>query len=210
MKFIVTTGLEMNDKVQWIGSGVLTVQGKGQSLEVSLSAPVLGGVGSSGSRIFYDKGNYDDGWRYLEAYAAENGFCQWATARTRIPGSTDPSHGAGKPNTALMSTSTIFYPAAAKSTGLTYGNRYDWFLPSIDELETLLNVLGNSGFLTFNTSNPYWSSTEGTTLEGNTDKAYVMNVRPNPNLYFMEPFIFSKGTAYKEISNGLVIGARRF
>jgi hypothetical protein len=211
MKFIVTTGLEMNDKVQWIGSGTLTVQGKGQKLDVSLEAPAIGGTGPSGGRVFYDKGNYDDGWRYLEAYDPEEGFCQWATARTRIPGATDPSHGAGKPNTDLMSLNSSFYPAAKMARNLSYGGYYDWFLPSIDELETLLEVLGNSVPLDLDTWNPYWSSTEGTDLEGNADKAHVVNVRPNSSYFsWMNPYEFSRGTHYKDSSNGRVIGARRF
>jgi len=53
-------------------------------------------------RVFYDKGNYDDNWRYLEACAADSGYYQWATSRTRIPGATDPGYGAGEANTALL------------------------------------------------------------------------------------------------------------
>lgn len=211
MKFIVTTGLEMNDKVQWIGSGELTVQGKGQSLEISLAAPAPGGIGPSGGRVFYDKGTYDDGWRYLEAFVPEDGFCQWATARTRIPGATDPGHGAGKPNTALMASNSIFYPAAAKARNLSYGDYYDWFLPSIDELETLLEVLGNSVPFDLDTWNPYWSSTEGTDLDGGADKAHVVNVRSNSGWdWWMNPYVFTRGTQYKDSANGYVIGARRF
>jgi hypothetical protein len=117
--------------------------------------PTLGGPGQAGGIIFYDKGSYSVGWRYLEAWTAdESGTYQWKTSYTTT-GGTSTAIGTGAANTTAMAGTA--HPAAERARNATYGGYDDWFLPSKDELNQMYiqrSVIG--GFA----SDYYWSSSE--------------------------------------------------
>jgi hypothetical protein len=133
------------------------------------SGYALRDVGPAGGWVFYDKGSYSDGWRYLEAapvsveiiVAWMQGVNDFAT------GATATGIGTGMRNTQLIvsaikdsTTAMDSYAEAAHSCrGLCYGGVSDWFLPSKDELNlmyTNLKVSGVGGFA----GDYYWSSSE--------------------------------------------------
>ncbi|MCL2187085.1 MAG: hypothetical protein FWB86_14735, partial [Treponema sp.] len=61
----------------------------------------IGDTGPAGGIVFYDKGNTDGGWRYLEAAPASSEFsAEWGLAYFSLK--TDPEIGTGRRNTALI------------------------------------------------------------------------------------------------------------
>lgn len=115
----------------------------------------VGDRGPAGGIVFYDKGNSSDGWRYQEAWIADDGSTQWKTAKTSTPGSY-AAIGTGYANTYNAMAGTD-HPAAERARNANHGGFNDWFLPSKDELDLLYQkrgVIGNfaPGY--------YWSSSE--------------------------------------------------
>jgi len=123
----------------------------------SLVGLTVGGPGPAGGTIFYDKGSYSDGWRYLEAWTTdESGSYHWKTSNT-ITGGTSIALGTGYSNTYTAMSGTD-HPAAEQARNATYGGYTDWFLPSKDEMVQMYmqrNAIG--GFVS---DYGYWSSSE--------------------------------------------------
>ncbi len=112
----------------------------------------IGDVGPGGGKVFYDKGNTNGGWRYMEAFV---------TNTSRFMGCSDPgtklgdSIGNGLPNTTTMdplcgSASPIRY-----ASNFTRSDEDDWFIPSYHELNMLITNRSAAG-LTM--SGSYWTS----------------------------------------------------
>jgi len=105
-------------------------------------------IGPAGGYIFYDKGYYSDGWRYLEAAPASTEWInkQWGSYGTLI-GGTETGVGTGQSNTATIVTwlnshsETGKAEAAQLCDALTKGGYDDWFLPSKDELNLMYENL---------------------------------------------------------------------
>ena len=127
----------------------------------------VGDTGPAGGLIFYDKGSYSDGWRYLEAAPASTEWTDkdwgWGSYGTLI-GGTEAEIGTGQNNTTKIVTWFNSHSetgsAAQLCDTLVYGGYSDWFLPSKDELDlmyTNLHLQGVGGFAV----NLYWSSSEG-------------------------------------------------
>jgi hypothetical protein len=144
----------------------------------------IGDTGPAGGTVFYDKGSYSDGWRYLEAtpdvpefydsdfYNGPNYFfsTNWIYhpyGNVLIDG-TDTAIGRGKQNTEIlvayfgsMGEAKMypdgFKPAAKLCVDLNYGGKTDWFLPSKDELNQMyLNLKGYHDVR----YNFFWSSSQ--------------------------------------------------
>ena len=130
--------------------------------------------GPAGGFIFYDKGYYSDGWRYLEVAPKEIGPCMFGFYRkdgtTNAMVGTSDDIGKGKENTeklfvamkdAAYTTSkgseTTSEYAAKKCVDYTLNGYDDWFLPSRDELEMIRNNLYRERIYNQLT---YWSSSE--------------------------------------------------
>jgi len=121
-------------------------------------------IGPAGGWIFYDKGSYSNGWRYLEAAPASTEWNdkQWGSYETFI-GGTELGIGAGQSNTTIIVTWLNSHfetdKAAQLCDALVYGGYSDWFLPSRMELNLMyenLKVFGVGGF----EGDWYWSSSE--------------------------------------------------
>ena len=115
-------------------------------------------IGPAGGYIFYDKGSYSDGWRYLEAAPVftESTAKQWGNFGNWI-GGTETGIGTGQSNTTTIL--TWLDRAAQLCDVLVYGGYSDWFLPSKDELNEMyenLKVYFVGGFA----DDYYWSSSE--------------------------------------------------
>jgi len=128
-------------------------------------------IGPAGGWIFYDKGSYSDGWRYLEAAPASTEWTgkEWGSYGTLI-GGTGTGIGTGQSNTTKIVTWLNNHSETGKAAqlcnALTKGGYSDWFLPSKDELTLMyenLHLKGVGGFESFEYwSDLYWSSSEGT------------------------------------------------
>jgi hypothetical protein len=129
--------------------------------EVSFNTLSVGQTGPGGGIVFFNKGNTNGGWQYLESATSDQSTgIAWGCYGTSIPG-TQPTVGSGEVNTSLIVAGCNEAGFAAKlCNDLVSGGQSDWFLPSRDELNLMyenmhLNSQGN-----FNTSAYYWSSTE--------------------------------------------------
>ncbi len=122
-------------------------------------------LGPAGGYVFYDKGYYSDGWRYMEsAPVSTERIGIWGSDRFNVQ-ITKHEIGTGRYNTheilrryGYTGANTARY---CNNLAVTYeGTRYnDWFLPSIDELNQIYQVLQRSNLGDF-ADYFYWSSTE--------------------------------------------------
>jgi len=101
----------------------------------------VGDTGPAGGIIFYDKGSYSNGWRYLEAAPAgtDRGDNTGFPSHRSYADITDRSLGAGLMNTRLylekLSRNNVTGNTAPKICDTLVVNGYnDWYLPSLDEL----------------------------------------------------------------------------
>lgn len=121
---------------------------------------------SAGGNVFFDKGLYSDGWRYLEAAPVSTQWVavQWGGYGTSI-GATGLAIGDGISNTQLIIdelgqdgtyAAQLCKNLSVEHDGVTYD---DWFLPSHDELALMYQVLHQGGIGDF-VDSYYWSSSE--------------------------------------------------
>lgn len=135
----------------------------------------LGDAGPAGGIVFFDKGAYSNGWRYMEAAPLDLGLFEWGCASSEI-GSTADELGTGLANSGLVTSyhdlldnyygnpsvcnATNNGTVASQKALIYEWNGFDdWFLPSYVELGLMhanLHLLGLGNFA--NTT--YWSSTE--------------------------------------------------
>ncbi len=120
-------------------------------------------IGPAEGQIFYDKGSYSNGWRYLEATPKSTEWTgkKWGSKGTLI-GGTETGIGTGQNNTTKIVTWLNSYSetdcAAQLCDALVYGGYSDWFLPSKDELNLMYENLYLEGVGDFSVG--YWSSSE--------------------------------------------------
>lgn len=159
MTFIATAGANAGETT-WIGSSDLNVTSSGLSLTIGVMAPAVGDEGPARGVVFYDKGSYSDGWRYLEAAPSDQASAAtWSNGSTYLTtGANNVGIGAGSANTQTIATSqgSGTY-AASLCSNLSYGGLEDWFLPSRDELYALYSARLSNASLS---SSAYWSSSE--------------------------------------------------
>jgi hypothetical protein len=132
--------------------------------EVSFTTLSVGQTGPGGGIVFFNKGNTNGGWQYLESATSDQSTgIEWGCNSTSIP-ETQLTVGSGEANTALIVAGCTDPSFAAKlCDNLSLGGQTDWFLPSRDELHLMYKNLGQNGQGNFNTSTIYWSSNESAT-----------------------------------------------
>ncbi|MDR3343848.1 MAG: DUF1566 domain-containing protein [Treponema sp.] len=154
------------------------VQRAGQSAPQSAAPPArqsgdsgqvykIGDFGPAGGLVFYDKGVFSYGWRYLEAAPAETEFTAqwgaWGAYQQTVSGTGTAAVGIGKRNTQLivdrLRQSGESGRAAQLCVSLDFDGFKDWFLPSKDELDLMYKNLAQKGLGSFG-SGWYWSSSE--------------------------------------------------
>ena len=130
----------------------------------------IGETGPSGGYIFYDKGSYSDGWRYLEAAPSDlNGSYAFGyTSDNSIVG-TEDEIGKGMTNTTSLANAVydaygnkiVNAAVACLNYSITVNGTIfdDWFLPSKEELNLLYENLHKNNIGNFN-GRYYWSSSE--------------------------------------------------
>lgn len=123
----------------------------------------IGDPGPAGGIIFYDKGSYSGGWRYLEAATSDlivgsTYQHEWGGYGTSV-GGTSAAVGTGEANTqAIVNKLGAGSYAAKLCYDLTLGGYDDWFLPSKDELNLMYQQRGVIGG--FSSNDYWWSSSE--------------------------------------------------
>ena len=135
----------------------------------------IGDIGPAKGLIFYDKGVFSNGWRYLEAAPLETEFkVQWGGYKQDISG-TSPMVGRGKQNTEIIIERLILLGDLGKAAQLCANLKFegfsDWFLPSKEELVLMQKILKRNNLGDFS-NNMYWSSTQFS-----KDQAYYINFR---------------------------------
>jgi hypothetical protein len=121
----------------------------------------IGERGPAGGWVFYDKGSYSNGWRYLEAAPDNQGETVWGCYGKAIQGTRNTAIGTGKYNTQAIIRECGEVEIAAKlAVSYRGGGKSDWFLPSRDELGLMLENLYGKGVAGIHESLWYWSSSE--------------------------------------------------
>lgn len=155
----------------------VTLQSSGCKKDESTSENlVIGTPGPAGGIIFYDKGYYSEGWRYLEAAPFDlPGLYKFGCV---IPSQLDLPHeiGYGRSNTGQIDTDqSNIYASSSTNCNISQVNSApkvcynysfngydDWFLPSHYEFKMMAQNLGvernNIGNLYLNSY--YWASSE--------------------------------------------------
>lgn len=156
-----------------------------------------GAIGTSGGYIFYDKGEYSDGWRYLEAAPNNltyNGSDKilWGCMGTAV-NQTQASMGFGPSNTArIISQCSSANCAARLCDNYSINGLSDWFLPSDEELFAFYKS-ANNVYTIANASTSakyFWSSTEFNNNEARILDAYdgyLWDYDKNYNLVRVRP-----------------------
>ena len=118
----------------------------------------VGEKGPAGGWVFYDKGIFSDGWRYLEAAPSDLGYLyEWGD---KGKFSTSTGIGTGKKNTEIIVSNSTGYNAAKACLDYSMNGYDDWFLPSMDELNLMYTNLKKNELGDFTGSHYYWSSSE--------------------------------------------------
>ena len=114
------------------GQAIATIQVAGTTSIVISPTYTVGNGGPAGGRVFYDKGSYSDGWRYLEAAPSDQSTgIQWYNGANINTGATATGVGSGRANTStIISKQEAGNYAAALCDKLVLGGFDDWFLPS--------------------------------------------------------------------------------
>jgi len=135
----------------------------------------IGDEGPGEGIVFYDKGSYSDGWRYMETSQTDIENLQWGCYSSQISVVPNSAIGTGLINSALIlnyhDSLINFYSnpgicnsendgsLAAKHALTSSITTSDWFLPSSQELDILYQNLHTAGLGNFSEA-LYWSSTE--------------------------------------------------
>jgi TolB-like protein len=169
MEFI--TQREARGKMdEFVGKILQRITGGGQSAPRRGSATANtgkvykpGDLGPAGGIVFYDKGTFSNGWRYLEAAPVETEFtAQWGAYQKDVS-STVTSLGSGKRNTQVIIKRLRQLKESGKAAqlcvNLDFDGYKDWFLPSRDELNLMYTNLKKKGLGGFS-DGWYWSSSQ--------------------------------------------------
>ncbi|MBF4466707.1 hypothetical protein [Flavobacterium sp. LC2016-12] len=136
----------------------------------------IGDTGPAKGIVFYDKGEYSFGWRYMEVATKDLKDSEWGCSKSSIITARNTELGHGYFNTAQIvnhhdnmvnyylnpsicnngNNGTVQAKDAVKYSQYFYT---DWFLPSTDELELIYKNLYLKNIGGFSNLN-YWSSTE--------------------------------------------------
>jgi hypothetical protein len=125
---------------------------------------VIGDRGPGNGFVFYDKGVYSDGWRYLEAAPEDQDLtATWHNNDKNVEtGATGILIGTGKDNTRkIIATQGEGVYAAKLCADYRGGGKSDWFLPSKDELDMMYMKLKKTGIVDFSGRFAWTSSEDG-------------------------------------------------
>jgi len=154
--------LETAETLVVMATSIINTKKSGKA-NVTVQDPIV--IGPGGGIVFYDKGEYSDGWRYLEVAPASSEFrAEWGLYGVACSG-TSTSIGTGKANTEaiirVLNANGQTKKAAQLCATLSINGLNDWFLPSKDELNELYIYNKNAGNVGGFSGNYYWTSSVG-------------------------------------------------
>lgn len=113
----------------------------------------IGSTGPAGGFIFYDKGSYDDGWRYLEVapYDVQGKYPYGSTSFV------DGLGKGGKSDTdAIIRQFGKGQYAAYVARNFSLNGYKDWFLPNREEMYSIHSNLVSKGYGSLRERKDYW------------------------------------------------------
>lgn len=155
----------------------------------------VGAQGSGGGIVFYDKGSYSNGWRYMEVSTTNLANSEWGCLSATIL-NTSADIGKGFYNSVQVvnfhNSLANYYTnpgicnalndgTVISKTALLY-NSQDWFLPSEQELLLIYQNLSSQNIGNISATT-YWSSTEidQSTVKGiNFETGHTISVAKKP------------------------------
>lgn len=144
----------------------------------------IGEIGPNGGIIAYKKGEYSNGWQYIEVAPTDLPNEEWGCMASSIPNAQFNQIGSGQQNTysilnchnelanyytnpAICSNQNNGTLASKSAKNTEINNTKDWFIPSKNELQEIYNNLSPLNLGNFENEN-YWSSTEANTTQAKT------------------------------------------
>jgi len=148
----------------------------------------IGDIGPAGGRVFYDKGRYSEGWRYMEAAPVTHEFqATWGLNGVYLP--TRTQIGSGRWNTELILRELRIMEQNSKAAdlveSLVINGFNDWFLPSKDELLAMYKNIHHLDF--WQGTYYYWSSSQG----NNSYRTWCLRFNKN---YFYNHYLNNRST----------------
>jgi len=158
--------------------------------ETFATAPV-GHQGPAGGIVFFDKGFYSDGWRYMEITpTTPDTLLPWGCQGTVITGIAD-TLGWGLPNTAMIVQQCNDPQTAARfCQEFAFGGYQDWFLPTPTEMNLAVGNLSPLGIGGFENIAQFWVCNQSGSNSGvvvqvpdsqfptSSSKSNLLKVRP--------------------------------
>ena len=137
---LILSGMPPNGATQAVQQPSTPEGGLAASLPEQFIVYELGENGPAGGIVFYDKGSYSNGWRYMEVSPVTLRSDSFGPYGLYIPG-TEEALGSGRSNTEILV--RILDRRGERNMAAQVANNYslngfnDWFLPSKQELEHL-------------------------------------------------------------------------
>lgn len=183
----------------------------------SLDNPIIGTPGPANGIIFFDKGMYSDGWRYMEIAPFDinvSSSISWGCSNILLNGCGGEEIGTGLQNTqeilqgqidnACGSVGASVENAAVLCNNYSFNGYTDWFLPSKKELDKALEMFKNKNIGSIGpTGTFYWTSTQLNTPIYNSstgqqiygERAITLKVYPQEDIFgYIDVFTTNKGS----------------
>ncbi len=125
---------------------------------------VIGGTGPAGGLVFYIT---DDGLHGLEAAPEDQATRSWGCGGAVTQGADGIGVGSGLLNTIEIIQQCGSSTAAQEAYDYELNGYFDWYLPSLHELNLMYDNLGSAGIGGFTNMAYYWASTEHTRTDIN-------------------------------------------
>lgn len=181
----VAKDLNIDSEIEFTADEI-KIEGKPKSIILRKSCQAtkeytIGKNGPAGGLVFYDKGSYSSGWRYMEVAPTDLGFFEWGCLGSQIPDSDRSELGLGFYNAVKIANYhdglLDYYLNPSICNALNNGtvvsknallfelnNHKDWFLPSKDELKLVYENLYLQSLGGFSNSK-FWTSSQ---IDANT------------------------------------------
>ena len=169
----ICTAERQNDVRSGVNAKTCTYNGCDELSDIELTLSI-GDNGPAGGKIFYVADGLEKrtlGFTvtgagsftayYLEAAPYnQDTWLRWASTNINVTGATGTAIGTGRANTAAIiaahSGDNVYNNAAKKAAEYNGGDKDDWFLPSIDELNEMYQARSHLGI----SSGNFWSSSQ--------------------------------------------------